>query len=240
MPLYKTYNKSIKALTLETPPGCMGECPCFEMRVEASGALEYRGLRNMPKIGEHKGRINSFDYLASVVETSGFLNLSQPPEPSEWGLSTVGIVSIGVELVDGQTFCFWRDALDVPPLFWAVETLMMKVLEDAEWGADVHDRPPREEDEPRWAILKDIDFDRRELPYSAKKVYLKAHALRPPEPRENNTWIAYRFSETSYIEFSRSVREYTLFSDGTSRMFLDFAALVDQLSTADPQATDNK
>jgi hypothetical protein len=239
MSLYKTYNKSIKALTLYTPLGCMSECPCFYMRVEASGALEYHGIANMPKIGDHKGCVNplSFDALAGVVETSGFLQLSESPEPSESCFSTIGTVTIGVELMDGQTLSFWRDALGVlPPLIWAVEKLMIGLLEDAEWGDDVHARAimgPLPEEEPVWAIQKDIDFDRRKMPNSAKKVYLKAKAVRPPEPRENNIWIAYRFSTTSYIEYSRSTREYTLYSDGTVLVSSDFAVLVDQI-------TDNK
>jgi hypothetical protein len=50
--VFPLHNKNIESLSLETPSGCMGECPWYSMKAERTGALKYRGTANVDVIGE--------------------------------------------------------------------------------------------------------------------------------------------------------------------------------------------
>ena len=95
-------------------------------------------VANVDVIGEKKGCFNliEFDCVASVVETSGFLNLSD--EDDGEGVSSVGNLVIGVTFRNGQQRIFTRDALNEPPIFWGVAKLIEVLLENVEWGEDVY------------------------------------------------------------------------------------------------------
>lgn len=132
----RLFNESIAALTLETPPGCLGECRCFRMEVKETGELTYCGMLNVELVGRHLGCVNfvSFDYIASVVETSGLLDLQETVD-RDW-MSTVGNTSVGVVFKNGRTRNFVRDATDQPPILWAIAQLLEGMLADVEWGED--------------------------------------------------------------------------------------------------------
>ena len=130
--MFEMHNKTIKSLSLNTPLGCMAECPCFSMTASHTGRLEYRGVANVELTGEYTGSVNyfEFDSIASVVETSGFLDLSEH-DTGGW-ISTVGSTTIGVTFLDGRERFFTRDAMNEPPIFWAVAKLICFLLEKAE------------------------------------------------------------------------------------------------------------
>lgn len=117
----------------------MGECPFFRMRVSRTGTVEYHGLANVDIVGERIGRVNfhQFDALASLVETSGFLDLSEKDD-GVWS-STIGKIQIGVDLVGGRQYLFTRDAMNVVPLFSAVEEQMRNLLEGVTWEDEKYD-----------------------------------------------------------------------------------------------------
>jgi hypothetical protein len=120
----------------------LGECPCYSMKATRTGALEYRGVANVEMIGERKGSANyyEFDLLASVVETSGFLDL--PEQDDGEAITTVGNTTIGVTFFDGRERVFKRDAMNEPPIFWAVARLIETLLEKAKWGDDAYHQAP--------------------------------------------------------------------------------------------------
>jgi hypothetical protein len=134
--VFPLHNKNIESLSLDTPSGCMGECPWYSMKVFRTGALEYRGIANVDVIGERTGRVNyyEFDLVASVVETSGFLDLSEMDDGD--CVSTAGDTTIGVTFAGGHERVFTRDALNEPPIFWAVARLIESLLDKAKWGQD--------------------------------------------------------------------------------------------------------
>lgn len=131
-PLDTYYNKTIEAITLRMPLGCMGESQCFAARMERSGALIYFGTANVERIGEHLGAVGKlkFDMLACVIETSGFLDL---PDSGD-SFSTAGETEIDLETTSGPR-AISRDVLAVCPIFWAIETLCMSLLQNASWGS---------------------------------------------------------------------------------------------------------
>jgi hypothetical protein len=133
--LFPLHNKTIESLSLDTPSGCMGECPWYSMKASRTGALEYRGIANVQVLGEKTGSVNyyEFDLVASVVETSGFLDLSEKDDGDY--LSTVGNTGIGVTFLDGRERYFTRDAMNEPPIFWAIAKLIESLLQKVEWGA---------------------------------------------------------------------------------------------------------
>ncbi len=104
--------------------------------------LNIVALPNVEVIGEQNGRINyyEFDLIASVVETSGFLEL--PDDDDGDCISTVGDTVITVTFSDGRERVFTRDAMNEPPIFWAVAKLMEKLLEKAKWGQSEYDQAP--------------------------------------------------------------------------------------------------
>ena len=137
--MFLLHNKTIAAISLSTPHGCMGECPWFRMKVLRTGAIDYHGMANVETIGERRGSVNylEFDSIASVVETSGFLDLSEEDDGD--CVSTIGNAEIGVEFVDGRSCLFVRDAMNQQPIFWAVSKLMTNLLEGVKWGDDEYD-----------------------------------------------------------------------------------------------------
>ncbi|TVS11942.1 MAG: hypothetical protein EA424_23150 [Planctomycetaceae bacterium] len=110
------------------------------MKAARTGALEYRGVANVDVIGEQHGSINyyEFDLIASVVETSGFLDL--PEDDDGDCISTVGNTVIAVTFSDGRERVFTRDAMNEPPIFWAVAKLIETLLAKAKWGQDEYNR----------------------------------------------------------------------------------------------------
>ncbi len=77
-------------------------------------------VANVDAIGEKKGCVSliEFDCVASIVEISGFLNLTNDDDGD--GFSSVGNLVIGVTFLNGQERIFTRDALNEPPIFWAL------------------------------------------------------------------------------------------------------------------------
>jgi hypothetical protein len=142
--LFPLHNKTIESLSLDTPSGCMGECPWYSMKASRSGALEYRGIANVGVIGEKTGSVNyyEFDLIASVVETSGFLDLSEKDDGDCF--STVGDTTICVTFLDGGERVFNRDGMNEPPIFWAVAKLIETLLEKGKWGREEYDQAPRD------------------------------------------------------------------------------------------------
>ncbi|MEM7312176.1 MAG: DUF6438 domain-containing protein [Planctomycetota bacterium] len=118
----------------------MGECPWYSMKAARTGAFEYRGIANVDMIGEHNGSINyyEFDMVASVIETSGFLDL--PEDDDGDCISTVGPTVIAVTFADGRERVFTRDAMNEPPIFRAVAKLMETLLEKAKWGQNAYNQ----------------------------------------------------------------------------------------------------
>ena len=109
------------------------------MRAFKNGALEFNGIANVEPVGECLGTVNfyQFDSVASVVETSGFLDLSEDDDGD--CVSTVGNTIIEIQFVDGPTRTFTRDAMNEPPIFWAVSRLTESLLDLAKWGREVYD-----------------------------------------------------------------------------------------------------
>jgi hypothetical protein len=204
------FNKTINAITLSTPLGCMGEAHCFTARMERSGALIYFGNANVERLGEHLGAVGeySFDMLASVIETSGFLNIDEYGASS----STAGEDEIEVETTQGLRR-FSRDPFSTCPLFWGVMTLCLNLIERATWGDEAYKRAttdPATLPEPIHKIEADLNYDRRILPPTAGKRHLQKHRVQPPESRGDCKWIAYRFEDGTYIEYDRSDRTYVV------------------------------
>ena len=104
------------------------------MRAERTGALEYCGVANVDVIGQRKGSVNyyEFDSIASVVETSGFLEISENDDGD--CVTTGGNTTIGVEFTDGLKRVFTRDGMNEPPIFWAVAKLLGFLLAKVRWG----------------------------------------------------------------------------------------------------------
>jgi hypothetical protein len=125
-------NTRITEIAIETPPGCMGECDWHTARMLQSGALEYCGRRNAPRVGDNKGSVNlyTFDMIANVILESGFLDV--PLAGNDYA-STVGRYSVDL-VVDGRQCNFQHDAAFMPPLFWAVVRLIEMMLSNAKWG----------------------------------------------------------------------------------------------------------
>ena len=210
----------------------MGECAWFTMRVQTNGALEYRGIANVPRLGEHRGSVNffSFDSIASVVETSGFLQL--PSSDYSRGMSTGGETIITVEFNDGRSAIFMRAFANPAPLIWAVQVLMTHLLERAEWGDAAYAHAvegPKQVDRSAQDVESRIDFLRRELPNSDLKRYLKTHLAIPPEPIGDDTWIVYRFDVYTTIRFVKESEACTLVEGEIQTTFANFAALADHL-----------
>ena len=114
----------------------MGEASEYVVRIERSGALEYHGKNNVERLGRHMGAANlfCFDNIAYVISTSGFLQL---PLRDESCHSTVG--DFHVTVVEGEKqYVYVRDALHMPPIFWAVVNLIEMMVDRAEWGNDVY------------------------------------------------------------------------------------------------------
>lgn len=192
----------------------MGEAKCFTARMERTGALIYYGRANDPRGGEHLGDVGEmmFDMLASVIETSGFLDIAE----SDFGLSTAGVIEIDLETTHGPR-SFSRDAFEVCPIFWAVEILCMSMIDKAIWGPDAYIAAitdPADTPEPIHLIEAALNLDRRKLPESAEKRYLRAHRIEPPEVRGDDRWLAYRFDDDTNIEYDRSTQDYTLCTRG--------------------------
>ena len=167
----------------------MGECPYFVVRFERTGAFRYHGKANVERLGDYRGSVSSlrFDMIASVVETSGFLSLPAHGEVS----STVGDTEIEIETSEGSR-SFSRDGLDTCPIFWAVETLLGVLFDGAEWGDDAYQKAfqdPNDLPEPLHVIEAALNHDRRVLPNSAVKRYLRAHRIQPPEFTDDETWV---------------------------------------------------
>lgn len=140
--LFPLHNKKIASLSLDTPSGCMGECPWYAMKASRTGELEYRGIANVEVLGEQNGSVNyfEFDLIASVVETSGFLDLSEKDDGH--CISTMGNTTIAVTFLDGRERIFTRDAMNEPPIFWAVAKLIETLLQNAKWGQEEYQKAP--------------------------------------------------------------------------------------------------
>jgi hypothetical protein len=211
--LTQPYNKTINAITLRTPLGCMGEIACYTARMERSGALVYFGQVNVERLGEHLGDVGEadFDRLASVIETSGFLDIASYGTVA----STAGENEIELETTNG-TMKFTRDVVDSCPIFWAVETLCKKLIGNACWGMDAYLRAttdPKDLPEPIHILEEELNHDRRVMPNSAAKRLLRKYRVQPPEKRGGDKWIAYRFVDgkfKEYVEYDRTTRTYTV------------------------------
>ncbi|TWU49005.1 hypothetical protein Poly51_49090 [Rubripirellula tenax] len=192
----------------------MGEASSFTARMERSGALTYFGHANVDRKGEHLGSVGElhFDMLATVIETSGFLEIADTDD----GLSTAGETEIDLETTNGPR-TISRDAFAVCPIFWAIETLCLSLLRNASWGANAYltaITDPKDLPEPIHVIEADLNHDRRVLPESPAKRHLRKHRIQPPEIRGADRWIAYRFDDDTCIEYDRSTRTYTICTRG--------------------------
>ena len=105
-----------------------------------TGALEFTGFANIEPMGEKLGSVNfyQFDKIASVVETSGFLQLAD--KNPDGGMSSVGDTIIEIGFLDNSHRKLTRDGLFEPPIFWAVAKLTESMLELAEWGQIEYDQ----------------------------------------------------------------------------------------------------
>ena len=104
-----------------------------------TGALKFTGHANIEPMGEQLGAVNfyQFDNIASVVETSGFLQL--PDREDDGAISSVGNTIIEIGFSDRSSRIITRDGLFEPPIFWAVAKLTESMLELAEWGKKEYD-----------------------------------------------------------------------------------------------------
>jgi hypothetical protein len=116
----------------------MGEGPEFVIEIHRSGAFEYSGKSNAKHPGMHKGAVNlfAFDNTASVITTSGFLQLSTPDVST---FTTAGLYKITVCTDDGQE-TFVSDALYMPPIFWAITQLILSMIDCAKWGDEEYSK----------------------------------------------------------------------------------------------------
>ena len=137
--LIRLHNETINSIALQTAPGCLGECAYFRMLTFRTGALKFSGLANIEPMGENVGAVNffQFDNIASVIETSGFLEL--PDQEPDGAMSSVGNTILEIGFSDGSTRTISRDGLFEPPIFWAVAKLTESMLELVKWGQKEYD-----------------------------------------------------------------------------------------------------
>lgn len=167
----------------------MGECALYRMLAFKTGALRFEGFANTQPMGEKFGSVNyyQFDNIASLVETSGFLEL---PDQDNGGMSTVGNTIVEIGFTDDSIRTITRDALFEPPVFWAVSSLTGSLLQSAEWGQEQYDKeiaffiseygdnhamnPIAEQ---RW-----VEIDNRIKGYRSSRAFGESNTLFPNEP----------------------------------------------------------
>jgi len=143
----------------------------------------------MQPMGENCGSVNyfRFDKIASLVETSGFLEL---PDQDDSCFSSVGSTIIEIGFTDDSIRTITRDACFEPPVFWAVSSLTQSLLKLAEWGQEEYDEgiafftskygdkhAMNQSAEQRW-----VEVDNRITAYRSGRAFDESYTLFPNEP----------------------------------------------------------
>jgi hypothetical protein len=127
------YGTQIASVSLQRGP-CFGTCPIYDATLRADGTATWHGERFVERLGRHEGQINLNDFgrLARFVERAGFFDWD--PEYANDNIADLPNYYLTVER-DGDTKTVRQYAVDEPPDFWVIATLVDCLAGDIEWTA---------------------------------------------------------------------------------------------------------
>jgi len=114
-------------------------CPAYEAIFAGDGRVRYDGNPFVQRPGVHHGHVPTYEFvwLARFILDSGYLQL---PDRFEVPETDVGGVTTYV-IVDGKRKGVWNQSDSGPPLVWAIEQLIDKLLLDTQWEDGAASRP---------------------------------------------------------------------------------------------------
>ena len=113
---------------------CFGECPVYDAVIHASGLVEYTGRMYVPKLGDHRGRAEMYDFqrLAQFICQTSFWSMENYYDfrnavVSDAPGSCVMVATAGRRKLVGN----YMDA--GPPELWAIAGLIDLMLQRVTW-----------------------------------------------------------------------------------------------------------
>ena len=127
------YGTQIASVSLQRGP-CFGSCPIYDVTLRADGTATWNGERFVERLGRYEGEVNLNDYdrLARFVERAGFFDWD--PEYANDNIADLPNYYLTV-VANGNTKTVRQYAVDEPPDFWVIATLVDSLAEDIEWTA---------------------------------------------------------------------------------------------------------
>lgn len=110
---------------------CRGFCPVMSVMFAADGTFHYVGELNVERLGEFTGRVDTFalEQVMRYVEAIDFRNLSET-YPSTYADVQTTYVTVDwgeeVQVLENQ-------GNSAPVTVWALERLLLDLLDDATW-----------------------------------------------------------------------------------------------------------
>lgn len=123
----------ITQVGLERSP-CFGDCPVYTALIHVSGLIEYQGRMYVERLGEHRGRVNLYDFqrLAQFIAGTRFWQMESYYDFRNAVVTDcAGACVLVATPTRRKLVSNYADA--GPPELWAIAGLIDLLMHRAEW-----------------------------------------------------------------------------------------------------------
>lgn len=139
LPAWRTWDEwedrshGITLVGLERSP-CFGECPVYTALIHKSGLVEYQGRMYVERLGEHRGKVNLYNFqrLAQFIDGTGFWQMENYYDFRDSVVSDCpGACVLVATPTRRKLVSNYADS--GPPELWAIAGLIDLLLHQVEW-----------------------------------------------------------------------------------------------------------